>query len=375
MNVAELVERGFAFKQELDSLKARLAPPFDWYPYDSISNLVHLDTLLTGGRRDLLELIGPGGRILDLCCADGELAFFFESLGCPVDAVDHPIGNYNSMEGVAALAAALGSRATVSQVDLNQPFMLPKGRYAAIFFFGALYHVKNPFQVMETLARHTTYCFLSTRIANTLPGGARIEAEPVAYLAGRDEVNDDDSNYWIFSRAGLERLLDRTHWTILDYASVGATAHSDPVHAERDERAFVLARSAYGSTEVKLLEGWHGPEDTGWRWTRQRFTAAFVLTEPAARVQPHLYVYLAPALFTGRTAVTITAALGEETVSQAYGAPGRHLFTCEFSSAAPYRAGEAILQFELDSVLAPEPADPRERSLIVASLTVTAAAV
>ena len=372
MNIAELVERGFAFKQSLDATKAAVAPGFAWYPYDSISNLVHLDTLLTGARRELLELIGPGGRILDLCCADGELAFFFESLGCPVDAVDHPIGNYNSMEGVTALARELGSAAVISQVDLNQPFMLPKNRYAAIFFFGALYHVKNPFQVMETLARHTRYCFLSTRVANTLPGGARIDAEPVAYLAGRDEVNDDDSNYWIFSRAGLERLLARTHWTVLDIATVGATAYSDPVHPDRDERAFVLAESSYGSTEVRLAEGWHAPEDTGWRWTKQHFSALFTLPAPAARIQPLMYLYLAPALFAGREAVTITATLGEASVSQAYGAPGRHLFSCEFA-LGPYAAGEHRLACLLDAVLPPEPGDPRERALIVASLSISTA--
>lgn len=370
MDISTLVERGYAFKQKLDATKAALAPGFEWYPYDSLSNLVHLDTLLTGPHRQLLDLIGAGGRILDLCCADGELAFFLESLGCPVDAVDHPIGNYNSMEGVTALAQELGSQAVISQVDLNQPFMLPKNRYAAIFFFGALYHVKNPLHVMETLARHTRYCFLSTRIANTLPGGARIDTEPIAYLAGRDEVNDDDSNYWIFSRAGLERLLHRTHWMVLDIATVGATGYSDPVHPDRDERAFVLAESSYGSTQVRLLEGWHAPEDTGWRWTKQHFSAAFELTAPAARVQPLMYLYLAPALFSGREAVTITAALGETALSQAYGAPGRHLFSCEFAEGT-YAAGEHRLAFSLDAVLAPESGDPRERALIVASLTIS----
>jgi hypothetical protein len=368
MDVAQLLDSGFLFKQQLDRVKAELAPAFEWYPYDSLSNLVHLDRLLTGDRRELLALLGDR-PVLDLCCADGDLAFFLEAAGCRVDAVDHPIGNYNGMEGVTALRDALGSGVAISQVDLNQPFMLPKNRYGAIFFFGALYHVKNPFHVMETLARHTEYCFLSTRIANTLPGGARVDSEPVAYLAERDEVNDDDSNYWIFSRAGLERLLARTHWTALDMITVGATECSNPVEADRDERAFVLARSVYGATEVRLLEGWHAPEDTGWRWTRQRFSAAFTLPAPARRVQPLVYLYLAPALFTGRATVTITAALDGQERAQAYGAPGRHLFSCEFEGR--FAAEEHQLEFWLDAVLPPEPGDPRERSLIVASLTLS----
>ena len=368
MDTSQLIELGFAFKEKLDAVKAGLAPAFEWYPYDSLSNLVHLDNLLTGERRELLQLLGDR-PVLDLCCADGDLAFFLESMGCQVDAVDHPVGNYNGMQGVLALREALGSRVAVNQVDLNQPFMLPKNRYGAIFFLGALYHVKNPFHVMETLARHTEYCFLSTRVANTLPGGARIDSEPVAYLAGRDEVNDDDSNYWIFSRAGLERLLERTHWTVLDLATAGATEHSDPVEAERDERAFVLARSSYGASEVTLLEGWHAPEDTGWRWTKQRFSVGFTLGSPVRRVQPLAYLYLAPALFEGRSAVTITAALSGHSSSQAYGAPGRHLFSCEFEG--DFAAAEHRLDFSLDASLAPEPGDRRERSLIVASLTIS----
>ena len=368
MDTTQLVELGYAFKQKLDGVKAGLTPSFEWYPYDSVSNLVHLDHLLTGERRQLLDLLG-GRPVLDLCCADGDLAFFLESVGCQVDAVDHPSGNHNGMEGVMALREALGSNAAISQVDLNQPFMLPKNRYGAIFFFGALYHVKNPFHVLETLARHTEHLFLSTRIANTLPGGARIDAEPVAYLAGRDEVNGDDSNYWIFSRAGLERLLTRTHWTVLDITTVGETEHSNPVEADRDERAFVLARSVYGSTEVTLLVGWHQPEDTGWRWTKQRFSAAFVLPAATRRVQPLIYLYLAPALFGDRGSVTITATLDGQSHAQAYGAPGRHLFSCEFTGS--FVGGEHRLEFSLDAVLSPEPGDRRERSLIVASLTVS----
>ncbi|MCC6538892.1 MAG: hypothetical protein IT162_15165 [Bryobacterales bacterium] len=368
MDIAPLVDLGFAFKQRLDATKAALAPPFAWYPYDSLSNLVHLDRLLSGERRDLLALLGQR-PCLDLCCADGELAFFLESQGVAVDAVDHPSGNYNGMEGVAALRAALGSQMAIGQVDLNQPFMLPKNRYGAIFFFGALYHLKNPFHVLESLARHTEYCFLSTRIANTLPGGARIDAEPIAYLAGRDEVNGDDSNYWMFSRAGLERILARTHWTVLDLITVGAVEHSDPVSPDRDERAFVLARSAYGSLDVHLLDGWHAPEDTGWRWTKQHFTAAFTLPGAARRIQPRVYLYLAPALFNGREMVTIAASCGGQRHAQAYGAAGRHLFECEFTGEWP--AGEHQLAFSLDAVLAPEPGDARERALIVASLIVS----
>jgi hypothetical protein len=57
MDISQLLDLGFAFKQKLDQTKAGLAPAFDWYPYDSLSNLVHLDHLLSGDRRRLLDLI------------------------------------------------------------------------------------------------------------------------------------------------------------------------------------------------------------------------------------------------------------------------------------------------------------------------------
>lgn len=368
MDISRLADLGYHFKERLSRVKSGIAPSFDWYPYDSLGNLVHLDRLLTGKHRLLLELLG-GRPALDLCCADGDLAFFLESVGCEVDAVDHPVGNWNGMAGVTALSGALGSQVAVSQVDLNQPFVLPKSRYGAVFFFGALYHVKNPFQVMETLARHTEFCFLSTRIANTLPGGARIGDEAIAYLTDRDELNADDSNFWIFSRKGLERLLARTSWSIVDIATFGATDYSDPVEAARDERAFVLARSVFGASETRLLEGWHPAEESGWRWTQQRFSAAFTLASPSRRVQPVMQLYLAPALFAGRSAVTVNASLAGQLRPQAYGAPGRHLFTCEFDGDFP--AGEHRLDFSLDAMIEPEEGDLRERALIVASLTVT----
>ena len=79
---------------------------FEWYPYDTLSALGHLEKLLTGANRGLLDC---SGRVLDVGSQDGELAFFLESLGYQVVAVDHPAYNHNGMRGIRALKAALGS--------------------------------------------------------------------------------------------------------------------------------------------------------------------------------------------------------------------------------------------------------------------------
>ena len=66
---------------------------------------MELRELLTDEWAYPLDLTG-GDPVLDLCCADGDLSFFLESLGCSVTAVDLPQTNYNRMAGVRAMAFA-----------------------------------------------------------------------------------------------------------------------------------------------------------------------------------------------------------------------------------------------------------------------------
>src|SRR5450432_1163686 len=99
MKIAELVRGVAAFRERIASVKRSMGPrEFEWYRYDSLANVAHLDKLLTGENRTL-----PEGPILDIGCADGELAFFLESLGCDVTAVDYPTANHNHMAGVRRL--------------------------------------------------------------------------------------------------------------------------------------------------------------------------------------------------------------------------------------------------------------------------------
>jgi len=47
----------------------------------------------------------------------------------------------------------------------DRPFTLPHDAYDVVLFLGILYHLRNPFYVLEELARRTTHLLLSTRIA------------------------------------------------------------------------------------------------------------------------------------------------------------------------------------------------------------------
>jgi len=127
---------------------------------------------------------------------------------------------------------------TIRSVDLDAQFPLSGEKYDVIFLLGILYHLKNPFFVLESLARITKYCFVSTRIAKQTADGQRLSPYPVAYLVGPQECNNDDTNFWIFSDGGLKRLIERTGWNVLSYVTIGDTINSTPADPDRDERAF-----------------------------------------------------------------------------------------------------------------------------------------
>lgn len=217
--------------------------PF-WYPYQTLRNVGVLEQLLTGTGLDFLQLCqGPHRKIADIGGADGDLAFLLEQMGLSVDLIDNEPTNFNHLQGARILKEALHSNVMIRTVDLDSQFTLSGEKYDAIFLLGILYHLKNPFFVLEKLAAITRYCFLSTRIARQTDNGQQISQGPIAYLLGPQECNNDSTNFWIFSEEGLKRLINRTGWDLLSYLSIGVTANSTPADPEQDERAFCLLRS------------------------------------------------------------------------------------------------------------------------------------
>ena len=244
------------FRQRLDALKEQLGPrEFGWYPYGTLDNFYLFNQLLTAENRRLLDFMGDGVSV-DIGAADGDTAFFLESLGKRMHVVDFAPTNFNGCRGVRLLKDALCSAVEVSEIDLDQGFRLPAARYELAFFLGILYHLRNPYMVLEGLARSARHALLSTRIARYNVAEAYSPADdginrervelasvPIAYLVGEDECNKDATNFWMFSEAGLRRILHRTGWDVLDYMSVGNTTQSDPASPGGDERAVCLLRS------------------------------------------------------------------------------------------------------------------------------------
>ena len=247
MHIKDLRRESRDFQRLIAAKKAECAPPdFPWYPYGTLSNFVHLERLLTGNNADLAPL-DSGRPSADDGAADGDLAYFLEQKGVGViDIVDYAPTNYNSLRGVRLLKEHLASNVAIHETDLDSYFRWPRDDYGLVFFLGILYHLKNPYYVLESLAKVASYSLISTRVAR-LAADRRtsMREHALAYLLAPDECNNDATNFWIFSETALRRILDRTGWTVLDYVSVGNTDNSDPASAAGDERAFVFVKSRY----------------------------------------------------------------------------------------------------------------------------------
>ena len=216
---------------------------FPWYPYGTLNNLIHLDNLLKGRNRQLANLVGEL-PMADVGAADGDMAFFMESLGCTVDVIDYGPTNFNTLRGARLLKEARKSNIDIHEINLDAYFEWPRSRYGLVLFMGILYHLKNPFYVLESLAKVSRYAIVSTRIAQYSPDlKTRLTELPVGYLLHASEANNDATNFWIFSDLGLRRIIERTGWKILDFMTAGNTRQSDPASAKGDERAFVLLQS------------------------------------------------------------------------------------------------------------------------------------
>ena len=344
------------FEQRLNQVKSELAAEqIDWYPYRTLTIFAMLDKLLAGARRNLLELAG-GDPILDVGCADGANAFFLESLGCRVLAIDNCGTNHNQLRGFQALKIALRSSVGFQAIDLDSQFSLPDETFGFALFLGVLYHLKNPYYVLEALASRARYCLLSTRIAQQTPQGHAMQQEPLVYLLDPDECNNDSTNHWIFSEASLRRLLRQTGWIVHDFMTSGVTRGSEPARTDRDERAYCLLESRIARRySVKLLEGWHPLEQNSYRWTERRF--AIELRQPSsARFSSLRFDFR----WMGSEPVTLSAKVnGSDVAPAAFPAEGTHSYTVPIPSDQSIR-----IDFAADNCL-PAGMDERELALLV----------
>jgi hypothetical protein len=185
---------------------------------------------------------------------------------------------------------------------------------------------------------------------------------------GEEELNHDDTNFWIFSEPGLRRLLERAKWEILEFFTTGDIKASDPVSLDHDERAFCLLKSHYGGQHLDLQKGWHAVEDSGWRWTERQFSARASSHSDLKYSRIAMRFYVPPILMETFRRITLVARIdGIELQSLVVREPGVHTFVRKLPTptTTPY------VDFRLDNAIDPNASDSRELGIIVASLEFT----
>jgi tRNA (mo5U34)-methyltransferase len=293
--------------------------PINWYPFDSIANITHLESLLPNGLDSVLEL-AAGEPVADFGTGDGDMAFLLESLGCDVTAIDWPGTNANEMRGIAVLRRELNSAIRVREIELDQQFQLDGERFGLALALGILYHLKNPYYFLEKLGVHARYGVFSTGI---LPRGKTSEA--IAYLAGEREFHNDPTNFWFFSETGILRLLDRCGWDVVTTKVTGDG---------KDSRFFCLAESRNAKTMplIRILNGWHKMENMAWRWTGREFGAIIENLEGANRLEFRFEI--ACDLLKSSDTLSIDATVnGQPLPPEAFRTAGKHLYSRTISPA------------------------------------------
>jgi hypothetical protein len=185
---------------------------------------------------------------------------------------------------------------------------------------------------------------------------------------GEDELNHDDTNYWIFSEPGLRRLLERTRWEILEFFTTGDTKASDPVSLDHDERAFCLLKSHYGGQHLDLQKGWHAVEESGWRWTERQFSARALSHSCLKYSRISMRFYVPAILIEAFGKITLGARIGGgELQPLVVSEAGIHTFARKI----PAPSATPSVDFHLDNAIDPNADDSRELGIVVASLEFT----
>lgn len=341
-----LDELASQFHDRLQSIKDRTRlEGGEWYPWRTLAAMQMLEREMHADVPELQRMIGTE-PVLDVGCGDGDISFFLESLGAKVDAVDHPVTNYNRMQGVRALKQALGSSIGIHAVNLDARPNLPGTNYGLALMLGVLYHLKNPYLALETLARNARYLYMSTRIAAWTPDRQlNFGGRPMAYLVDDRELNDDPTNFWIFSEDALSRIVRRAGWSIRKQFTTGSpAADADPVHEDRDARAFLLLESALMRVQgMELGAGWYELEH-GARWTGPRFSARVEAQQKRAL----RFVFQVPeALAIARPLTILRAKInGEPLPAAEFRGAGEHEY---LAAVAAIPGGRVEIEFEVNT--------------------------
>jgi len=365
-NAQEIIDRRPLFSKQLAEAKTVPLPlQLTWYPYDSMASIDHITPFLREHFAEF-ERAFRAGPVIDFGCGDGDIPLFFASLGCKVAAADNPPNNHNWMAGLRALRDRMNLPVEIHELDADTATQIPGGPFGLVFSLGVLYHLKNPYLALETLANHSRYCVLSTRIADVTKSGLPIKDEPLAYLLDHRETNNDPTNQWIFSPTGLERIIKRSGWRIIDQLTRGCTHDSNPIDLDKDARKFLFMRSQRLSAPatIRLLEGWTEVNEQKWAWALTRFSFEATVLDATKPPKFSLQFVIPDVLAAATQVVKMSCAVNGHSVgAQAYSGRNEKYFEANLPSTIDY-SKPICFEFTVDHSFKPA-TDMRDLGVII----------
>ena len=277
MDVAEFIVRAEQFRAELKEIKRRTAlPDAQWYPFESLSALPIIVDLISPCFNEIARA-ATSSPIADIGSGDGDVAMLLARFGACVDAIDCARNNFNKLVGAHTLVRSLDLPVQIHDIDLDYMTDFPRLEYGFAFFLGALYHLKSPYCLLERLAFRSHWCLLSTRIAQVTPRAqTRFETEPLVYLPDGREIENDPTNYWVFSPFALMQSCREHAGRYLGGAASGALRHPIRLIGTRTSECSSWPKAGYiirDSRSAQLPDGTRSNRTLGngpqrlFRWT------------------------------------------------------------------------------------------------------------
>jgi len=176
-----------------------------------------LPGVTTDGSSDMLERVQyfpipedlRGKRVLDIGCADGFFTFLAEERGAEVVAVDAW-----PRPGFFAAHQIRQSKAEFYHISVEEISPEKLGMFDIVFFFGVYYHLKNPIQAIENIARLTTdYALIESAMLPdyTSKWGA------ISQFHEHDQYNNDATNWWVPNELALIQTIRSAGFPLVEF--------------------------------------------------------------------------------------------------------------------------------------------------------------